>query len=64
MEEMLPKDAPEPLGKQVTLPHFVDSNLMHDLSTGRSLTGILHPANKTPIERFSKKQATVEVATY
>ena len=64
MEEMLPKDAPEPLGKQVTLTHFVDANLMHDLSTGRSLTGILHPANKTPIERFSKKQATVEVATY
>ena len=37
---------------------------MHDLSTGRSLTGILHLANKTPIEWFSKKQATVEVATY
>ena len=64
MEEMLPKDAPEPLGKQVTLTHFVDANLMHDLSTGRSLTGILHLANKTPIEWFSKKQATVEVATY
>ena len=64
MEEMLPKDAPEPLSKQVTLTHFVDANLMHDLSTGRSLTGILHLANKTPIKGFSKKQATVEVATY
>ena len=64
MEELLPDNAPEPLGKPVTLTHFVDANLMHDLSTGRSLTGILHLANKTPIEWFSKKQATVEVATY
>ena len=64
MEELLPDNAPEPLSKPVTLMHFVDANLMHDLSTGRSLTGILHLANKTPIEWFSKKQATVEVATY
>jgi len=64
MEELLPDNASEPLGKPVTLTHFVDANLMHDLSTGRSLTGILHLANKTPIEWFSKKQATVEVATY
>ena len=64
MEELLPDNAPEPLGKPVTLTHFVDANLMHDLSTGHSLTGILHLANKTPIEWFSKKQATVEVATY
>jgi len=64
MSEMLPNDAPEPLGKRVTLSHFVDANLMHDLITGRSLTGILHLMNKTPIEWYSKKQATVEVATY
>jgi len=64
IEELLPDNAPEPLGKPVTLTHFVDANLMHDLSTGRSLTGILHLANKTPIKWFSKKQATVEVATY
>jgi hypothetical protein len=37
---------------------------MHDMITGRSLTGILHLMNKTPIEWYSKKQATVEVATY
>ena len=63
ISEMLPDDAPEPLGKRVTLSHFVDANLMHDLITGRSLTGILHLMNKTPIEWYSKKQATVEVAT-
>jgi hypothetical protein len=42
----------------------VDANLMHDLTTGRSVTGILHFVNKTPIDWYSKKQATVETATY
>jgi hypothetical protein len=64
VSELLPDDAPEPLGAPVTLTHFVDANLMHDLTNGRSLTGILHLINKTPIDWYSKKQATVEVATY
>ena len=34
------------------------------MTTGRSVTGILHLFNKTPIEWYSKKQATVETATY
>jgi hypothetical protein len=37
---------------------------MHDIAMGRSVTGILHLVNKTPIEWYSKKQATVETATY
>jgi hypothetical protein len=57
-------DAPEALGKYVTLTHYVDANLFHDLITGRSVTGILHLINKTPIDWYSKKQATVETATY
>ena len=32
--------------------------------TGRSLTGILHFVNGTPVSWFSKRQATVESATY
>jgi len=64
VSELLPDDASEPLGAPVTLTHFVDANLMHDLTNGRSLTGILHLINKTPIDWYSKKQATVEVATY
>ena len=63
-KEEIPKDAPEPLGKYVTLTHFVDANLMHDLITGKSVTGILHLLNKTPMDWYSKKQATVETATY
>jgi hypothetical protein len=64
VEELLPEGAPEPLGNFLTLSHYVDANLMHDTATGRSVTGILHLLNKTPIEWYSKKQATVETATY
>ena len=51
-------------GKFVTLIHYVDANLMHYLLTGKSVTGILTFINKTPIDWFSKKQATVETATH
>jgi hypothetical protein len=64
LQEDKPKDAPKPLGKTVTLTHYVDANLMHDVITGRSVTGILHMMNKTPIDWYAKKQATVETATY
>ena len=64
VSELLPSDAPEPLGKSVTLTHYVDANLMHDLRTGRSVTACLHFVNGTPIDWYSKKQATVETATY
>ena len=62
--ELIPKDAPTPLGNFVTLIHYVDANLMHCLLTGRSVTGILTFINQTPIDWYSKKQATVETATY
>jgi hypothetical protein len=64
VKELLPKDAPEPLEKYVTLSHYVDANLMHNITSGKSVTGILHLVNKTPIDWYSKKQATVETATY
>ena len=40
------------------------ANLIHCLATGKSLTGCLHFINKTPVDWYSKKQATVETATY
>ena len=46
------------------LTTFVDANLLHDQTTGRSVTGVLHMLNKTPIESFSKRQSQVETATY
>ena len=64
IQELLPKDAPEPLGKPVLMTSYVDANLYHDMTTGRSVTGILHLLNQTPIDWYSKKQNTVETATY
>jgi hypothetical protein len=64
VKELLPKYAPDSLGKYVTLSHYVDANLMHDITSGKSVTGILHLVNKTPIDWYSKKQATVETVTY
>ncbi len=64
VEELLPHDAPEPLGNYVRITHYVDANLYHDFLTGRSVTGILDLLNGTPMDWYSKKQATVETATY
>jgi hypothetical protein len=57
-------DSHEPLSKHVISSHYVDANLIHDVVTGRSVTGILHLVNKTPVKWYSKYQATVETATY
>ena len=64
MTEIIPDDVPPPLGKCVTLTTYVDANLFHDMSNGQSVTGILHFINQTPFEWYSKKQGTVETATY
>jgi hypothetical protein len=64
VKEIIPRDAPEPLGKEVVLSTYVDANLMHDLTSGKAATGILHFINQTPIDWYSKKQGTVETATY
>ena len=63
-KEQVPKDAPKPKGKSVVTTSYVDANLFHDVTSGKSVTGILHYLNQTPVEWYSKKQATVETATY
>jgi len=62
--EDIPHNCPEPLGKVVDTITWVDANLYHDLLTGRSVTGVIHTVNQTPIDFFSKKQNTVETSTY
>ena len=64
VHEILPDDMPDPLGEAVTTTTTMDANLNHCLATGKSLTGCLHFVNKTPVDWYSKKQATVETATY
>ena len=64
VSEHIPKDAPERLEKYVTLSHYINVNLYHDMLTGHSITSILHFLNKMPIDWYSKKQATMETLTY
>ena len=64
VKEQLPQDMPVPKGKPVIMSTYVDANLLHDMTTGRAATGILHMVNGTPIDYYSKRQATVETATY
>ena len=64
VSEDIPTDAPEPLGGEVVITSYVDANLYHDLITGRAVTGVLHLLNGTPVDWFSKRQGTVETATY
>ena len=55
---------PEPLGREVVTITDEDANLYHDMLTGRAVTGVLHLINGTPIDWYSKRQDTVETATY
>ena len=64
VQEDIPDDAPIAKGKLVRTTTFVDANLLHCNVTGKSTAGILHLFNQTPVDWFSKKQATVETATY
>jgi hypothetical protein len=50
VKEIIPMDIPEPKGKYVTLSHYFDVNLYHDMVTGRSVTAILHFLNQTPMD--------------
>jgi hypothetical protein len=38
--------------------------MYHDMITGKAVTGILHFCNQTIVDWYSKKQPTVETATY
>ena len=64
VEEELPPNMPKPKGKKVIISVFADANLYHDHVSGRAVSGILMMLNKTPIDWYSKRQATVETATY
>ena len=64
VREHIPKDIPKPAGNKITLTTYVDANLYHDYITGRAVTGILHLVNQTPVDWYSKRQATVDTATY
>ena len=64
LKEQVPKDMPIPKGKRVIMSSFVDASLYYCKVTGRSITGVIHLLNKTPIDFYTKKQGTIETATY
>ena len=64
VQEIIHNNCPKPLGKSVTTTTTLDANLLHCLATGASLMACLHFCNQTPTDWYSKKQATVEMATY
>ena len=64
VKEFIPNDIPELLGNRVTLTTYVDANLYHDMITDFLVTGILHLIKGITFEWYSKKQSTVETATY
>ena len=62
VSELIADDILPQIGKEVVTTTYVDANLYHDLITGHAATGILHLVNGTPIDWYSKHQATVEMA--
>lgn len=58
--EELPTNTPKPLGKRVIITHYYYASLMHDVLSGKAVihTGIFHFNNMTPINSYSKKQAS------
>jgi hypothetical protein len=64
VKEAIPHDVPALLGKRVIQTTLVDANPMHNLNTGRAVTGVLHLLSQPSIDWLSRKQPTVETATY
>jgi hypothetical protein len=64
VEEELPPNMPKPRGNPVIISSFVDANHAGNVVTRRSHTGIIILVQNAPIMWFSKKQNTVEAATF
>ena len=53
--EDVPIDAsPLPLGKRIVLTHYFGASLMHDVLSGKAVTGVCTFYNKTPVDWFYK----------
>ena len=64
MEEELPPKIPEPRANVVRISAFVDANHSGNVVTRRSHSGIIIFVQNAPIIWFSKRQNTVEAATF
>lgn len=64
VKEAKPPNAPRPLGQPVTISAFVDADHAGNRVTRRSRTGFLLYINNSPIVWYTKRQGSVEGATY
>jgi hypothetical protein len=63
-EELIYDSMHGPKCKDICTTTYHDVSLIHNLITGRRMSGIITLINQTPIQWFSKKQSTVETASY
>ena len=62
--EAIPMNMPEPRGRPIKIAAYVDADHAGNLMTRRSHTGIIIYINNAPIIWFSKRQNTVESASF
>lgn len=62
--EELPPRMPQPRGNSVTITAFIDANHAGNVVTRRSHTGIIIYVQNAPIIFYSKRQNTVEAASF
>lgn len=63
-KELVPLNAPEPMGAEMQMIAFCDSDHAGDLLTRRSRTGVLIFLNRSPILWHSKRQNSIESSTF
>jgi hypothetical protein len=64
VQEAIPPNAPDPLGKEVVTRCFVDADHAGDKLSRRSRTGFIIFVNGAPVVWCSKRQATIETSTF
>ena len=63
-QEDLPPNMPKPLGTEMRMRIFIDSNHAGESLTRRSRTGFIFFLNNAPIYWMSKKQTSCETSTF
>jgi len=64
VQEAIPHNMPEPLGKDLDVCIFCDSDHTGEKRTRHSHTGFLISCNMASIDWISKKQATIETSVF
>jgi hypothetical protein len=64
VKEVIPPNAPDPLGKEVVIRCFVDAYHAGDKLSRRSRTGFIIFVNGAPIVWYSKQHATIKTNTF